>query len=961
MVKHTKGFKGLSKKVLSAILAASMIMTSSSFVMAAEPTDNADTAVVSEVESNQAENGRAGADDLQDYNAEDFTVSVAPATYNNGKELKPKVTVQYKGTPLNEGTDYTVAYSNNKDAGEKAQYTVMFQGDYVKADNITGYFTIAPVKFSDLAEVKVEIDPITRAFVYNGKEQYPEVQSVKVKFNADDEEYITLNADEYSVRTVSAAGGVQIDLVNAGKHSIMIDGEGNYTGSVEGVVYEIQQAPLDGGLVSVTVPPIVYDNSLTDFRDQLKIVDTAANEELSISDFYVSYWNEEEEIWQKTPELDIGTHKMRIESNTVKNFTGNLEFTYEIVASDTLAMAANNAVVAGQAADEGVVTVTYDGNDQYVAKENIELKGLKQDVDYKVVTPKAEWVDAGEYTIELEGLNKYAGQTATVTLKVNPKSMVDGNGDAVSNIEVVATQGTHPGSGELADVVVKVTDKGIVDEDGVAKVLVEGTDYTYEVKTVDGDTVVEITGIGNYTTEYDDGSVLTENVVVDEEELDLNDPSISVEVEGTYNYTGKAITLKTEDIIVTENDNGKVVTLEPHTNYEIKADGYENNTNAGTAIATIVGKDGYTGEREVTFTIKGTSFADTFDIAEIDDVKKGSAVSAVEDAVKVTYKSTGATYRNYEVDIFKDGEKYEKATFEKGGVYTVVVTSKDGRFEGTLETTVNVVGDDLKDLKASIAAIDDQVYTGEEIKPAVVVTVGKETLKEGEDYTVAYSNNVNAGSADVVVTGINEYSGTIDTTFDITKGQQTIEMTNPLQVKDLGNGSRATNSKNCTLKLGFGLEDKVNLSYSSDNEDVATVANGVITYQGVGECTITVTAKETDNCLEYSLPIKVVVGKVGTPTFTPSVTSKTAKKSITVTSSTVRGADGFEVQYSVRSDWWRASTVDFDGTTNGKLYRQTIKTYHSNKKYYIRVRAYQVVDGVKQYSDWSPAKTATTK
>lgn len=959
MVKHTKGFKGLSKKVLSAILAASMIMTSSSFVMAAEPTDNADTAVVSEVESNQAENGRAGADDLQDYNAEDFTVSVAPATYNNGKELKPTVTVQYKGTPLNEGTDYTVSYSNNKDASEKAQYTVMFQGKYVKADNITGYFTIAPVDLKNLAEVKVEIDPITRAFVYNGEDQYPEVQSVKVKFPGD-EEFTTLSADEYSVRSTTNED-YQTDLSQAGTHWIMIDGKGNFEGSVNGGSYEIQQAPLDGGLVTVTVPPIVYNNSLTDFRDKIKVVDTAANEELSISDFYVSYWNEEDEVWQKTPELDIGTHKMRIESNTVKNFTGNLEFTYEIVANDTLEMAANNAVVDGQAADEGVVAVTYDGNDRYVAKEDIELKGLKQDVDYKVVTPKAEWVDAGEYTIELEGLNKYAGQTATVTLKVNPKSMVDGNGDAVSDIEVVATQGTHPGSGELADVVVKVTDKVIVDEDGDTKVLVEGADYTYEVKTVDGDTVVEITGIGNYTTEYDDGSVLTEDVDVDKKELDLNDPSISVKVEGTYNYTGKEITLKTEDIIVTENDNGKVVTLKPHTNYEIKADGYDNNVNTGTAIATIVGKGGYTGEREVTFTINGTSFADTFDIAEIDDVKKGSAVSAVEDAVKVTYKSTGATYKNYEVEILKDGEKYEKTTFEEGGVYTVVVTSKDGRFEGALETTVNVVGDDLKDLKASIAAIDDQVYTGEEIKPAVVVTVGKETLKEGEDYTVAYSNNVNAGSADVVVTGINDYSGTIDTTFNITKGQQTIEMTNPLQVRDLGNGSRATNSKNCTLKLGFGLEDKVNLSYSSDNEDVATVSNGVITYQGLGECTITVTAKETDNCLEYSLPIKVVVGKVGTPTFTPSVTAKTAKKSITVTSSTVRGADGFEVQYSVRSDWWRASTVDFDGTTNGKLYRQTIKTYHSNKKYYIRVRAYQVVDGVKQYSDWSPAKTATTK
>ena len=187
-------------------------------------------------------------------------------------------------------------------------------------------------------------------------------------------------------------------------------------------------------------------------------------------------------------------------------------------------------------------------------------------------------------------------------------------------------------------------------------------------------------------------------------------------------------------------------------------------------------------------------------------------------------------------------------------------------------------------------------------------------------------------------------------------------MTNPLQERDLANGSRTTKSKVCTLKLGYALEDKnMSLSYATSDPSVATVSDGKITYKGVGECTITVTAKETNNCKADTLEIKVVVGKPGQPTFTPSVTSKTAKKSITVTSSTVPGADGFEVQYSVRSDWWRASTVDFDGTTSGKLYRQTIKTYHSNKTYYIRVRAYQVVDGEKVYSDWSPAKTATTK
>ena len=188
-------------------------------------------------------------------------------------------------------------------------------------------------------------------------------------------------------------------------------------------------------------------------------------------------------------------------------------------------------------------------------------------------------------------------------------------------------------------------------------------------------------------------------------------------------------------------------------------------------------------------------------------------------------------------------------------------------------------------------------------------------------------------------------------------------MTNPLQKRDLENGSRTTKSKVCTLKLGYALEDKnMSLSYATSDPSVATVSDGKITYKGVGECTITVTAKETNNCKADTLEIKVVVGKPGQPTFTPSVTSKTAKKSFVVTSSTIPGADGFEVQYSIRPDWWRATTKDFTNVSaGGKLYRQVLTTYHSNKTYYIRVRAYQVVDGEKVYSDWSPAKTATTK
>ena len=194
-----------------------------------------------------------------------------------------------------------------------------------------------------------------------------------------------------------------------------------------------------------------------------------------------------------------------------------------------------------------------------------------------------------------------------------------------------------------------------------------------------------------------------------------------------------------------------------------------------------------------------------------------------------------------------------------------------------------------------------------------------------------------------------------------TREEQKISMMNALQVRDLKNGSRTTSSKVCTLKLGFAADDPdLELTYTTSDPSVATVKDGKITYQGVGECTITVTAEETETCKAASLSITVKVGALGTPTFTPSVTAKTAKKAFTVTSNTVRGVDGYEVQYSIRKDFWKPVTKDFSDTGE-KLYRKTCPTMQSNRTYYIHVRGYQVIDGEKIYSDWSPVKTIKTK
>ena len=58
-----------------------------------------------------------------------------------------------------------------------------------------------------------------------------------------------------------------------------------------------------------------------------------------------------------------------------------------------------------------------------------------------------------------------------------------------------------------------------------------------------------------------------------------------------------------------------------------------------------------------------------------------------------------------------------------------------------------------------IADIDALTYTSEAQTPAPVVTFHEMTLAAGTDYTVAYSNNTNAGIATVTCTGQGNYSG----------------------------------------------------------------------------------------------------------------------------------------------------------------------------------------------------------
>lgn len=68
---------------------------------------------------------------------------------------------------------------------------------------------------------------------------------------------------------------------------------------------------------------------------------------------------------------------------------------------------------------------------------------------------------------------------------------------------------------------------------------------------------------------------------------------------------------------------------------------------------------------------------------------------------------------------------------------------------------------------ASVQAISDEVYTGDEIMPSPVISLNGIELTEDEDYEITYSDNINAGKASVTITGIGNYTGTITTSFVI--------------------------------------------------------------------------------------------------------------------------------------------------------------------------------------------------
>ena len=153
---------------------------------------------------------------------------------------------------------------------------------------------------------------------------------------------------------------------------------------------------------------------------------------------------------------------------------------------------------------------------------------------------------------------------------------------------------------------------------------------------------------------------------------------------------------------------------------------------------------------------------------------------------------------------------------------------------------------------AMIANIPSVTYNTRAHTPDVTVTFEGSTLEAGKDYDVAYTNNINAGTATVTVTGKGNFTGTASKTFTINKAGLTL---NPCTISEL---CTETDLKTRTLPSDFFLAGETETGFSikltavEGGDDIFAVAPAVV---------------EGENKITFKLK-----NEVGAATFTVTVT-----------------------------------------------------------------------------------------
>lgn len=198
---------------------------------------------------------------------------------------------------------------------------------------------------------------------------------------------------------------------------------------------------------------------------------------------------------------------------------------------------------------------------------------------------------------------------------------------------------------------------------------------------------------------------------------------------------------------------------------------YSNNVEVGTATATITGKGNYSSTKSTTFTIEKKpdgSSGNTGSGGSTEPTKTSISNATVSGIANQTYTGKALTPKptvKVGTITLREGTDYNLSYSNNtnAGTASATVTGK-GNYTGTITKTFTIAKRSISGATVSVAT---QTYTGKALTPKPTVKVGATTLKEGADYTLSYTSNVNVGTATVTITGKGNYTGERKATFKI--------------------------------------------------------------------------------------------------------------------------------------------------------------------------------------------------
>ena len=508
----------------------------------------------------------------------------------------------------------------------------------------------------------------------------------------------------------------------------------------------------------------------------------------------------------------------------------------------------------GDTTNVGTVKITVLGKGNYDGSTEVSYKITKRNVTLTSATDSKVYDKnpLTNYNVAVggDGFVKEEGATYNVTGSQTEKGTSKNTftytlkkGTLASNYSIEVVYGDLTVTAEDGEVVVVITGRtGTFPYDGTEKSvkgydvsITQGSTYTEADFTFSGNDEVKSTEAGTYNMGLKPEDFTNNNTnyssvtfVVTDGSLVINPKSIIPDGPDTPDEKKTGIEVTDPEgsiydglphvnpLTVTDTKTGK--DLVENKDYTLT---YSSDViNVGTVKVKVKGIGNYTGEFTKKYQITPREYTVTTDSAEKPydgtALTAGGRVNNLVDGETVTLKITGSQTEvgssNNTYSLTWDGSAKEKNyTHGTDSIGLLTVTPK------------SIIPSDTNGIEVTKPA--DSKYDGKvhENKPTVKDNKTDKTLVEGTDYTLAYKGDTtNVGTVSVTITGIGNYTGSHDVTYQITK--RTVKLTSVSDSKTY-DGAPLVKHDVTVSEDGFADGEGATYSYTGTQTDAGSSEN----------------------------------------------------------------------------------------------------------------------------------------